>query len=312
MGGIAAPRRLRRGVPPRSHRRPPNARFDARWRRAARASRPRPPASSSSALLDSDDDDVPALSDTAATLQLLFQQCPPAAAQTRCRSPLSRSCTQSCATAPGLIERSRSAVRMARCASSAPVPRRAASRTRRRLRRRARDGGRGRTNAADRRVLDEARRRALPACTAVRVKSADLSAALGAGRGGTVAGALLRLGWILPAQQACERAGRGAPTRGRRWRWTLPRCGAMVLQLVAARTSCSACSTAGALGARSARSSRPRLRRAPPRRRCLWLRPARPAGQRARERARGRRRCRPLQAAAGKQAAERVARKRRR
>ena len=36
-------------------------------------------AASSSALIDSDDDDVPALSDTAATLQLLFQQCPPAA-----------------------------------------------------------------------------------------------------------------------------------------------------------------------------------------------------------------------------------------
>ena len=72
-------------------------------------------------------------------------------------------------------------------------------------------------NAADRRVLDEARR-APPACTAVRVKSTDLSA-LGAGRGETVAGALLRLGWMLPARQACESAPGEAPElEGAEWR----------------------------------------------------------------------------------------------
>ena len=52
-----------------------------------------------------------------------------------------------------------------------------------------------------------------------------------------VAAALLRLGWMLPARQACESAPGEAPElEGAEWRWTLPRCGAMVLQLVAART----------------------------------------------------------------------------
>ena len=198
-------------------------------------------AASSSALLDSDDDDdVPALSDTAATLQLLFQQCPPAA---RCANAVPVAfVSQLYAILRNRTEVDRE-VEERRADGSLRVLELPSCRGELLLVRAADYDGAlaaaaaAAANAADRRVLDEVRRRALPACTAVRVKSADLSAALGAGRGETVAGALLRLGWMLPARQACESAPGEAPElEGAEWRWTLPRCGAMVSQLVAART----------------------------------------------------------------------------
>ena len=92
---------------------------------------------------------------------------------------------------------------------------------------------------------------------------------------------------------------------------TPPRCGAMVLQLVAARTQLLRVLHRQRFGARSARSSRPRLRRAPPRRRSPWLVLRDLQGN---ELVSEREAAPPFLelTAAGKQAAERVARKRRR
>ena len=128
-------------------------------------------ASSSSALLDSDDDDVPALSDTAATLQLLFQQCPPAA---RCANAVPVAfVSQLYAILRNRTEVDRE-VEERRADGSLRVLELPSCRGELLLERAADDDGAlaaaaaAAANAADRRVLDEVRRRALPACTAVQ------------------------------------------------------------------------------------------------------------------------------------------------